>query len=369
MKNSRHDLGPTALLEMATGFWVSKALMAAVELDIFTKLSGKLLTMHQIQELLDLPNRYAESFIMVLLSLGLLTWKKHETEGSLLYMNSGLADTYLVRGKSNYVGDFITMYDKRLYKKWEGLTSAIKSGRFAAESSHLTHTERTPGSTLDDLYNQAMLGKEKMKAGSQMELEMFVRAMYGEKISDAIALCQVYDFSKHRKLIDLGGGPAVFSIQIVRNFSDISVLVIDTKPVCKIANEYIQRFNVQDRIKTKVLDFIKEDLPKGYDVIFMSHIVAGMSKRKNLSLLKKVYNSLPKRGTIIINEWLLDDDRTGPTLSALMGLNMVLETTEGKSYSFAEVSEMLTEAGFTDIEKKPISNSPGHVILGYKRTG
>ncbi len=365
MKNSLEpSLNPTPIFDMATGFWISKTLMSAVELEVFTKLSGKSLAMHEIQKMLELPKRQTESFIAALISLGLLTWTKYDTKGKLLlFMNSILADTFLVRGKSSYVGDFITMYDKRLYKRWDELLLALKA------------KDPVTG-TLDELYSQDLMRKKEgmqehqTKVVRQRELDMFIHAMYGEKIWDALALCEVYDFSKHKKMIDLGGGPAVFPIQIVRNFSNISALVIDTEPVCKIANDYIRRFNLQDRISTKVLDFIEEDLPKGYDVIFMSHIIVGMSKEKNISLLRKAYNSLPERenGTIMINEWLLNNDKTGPTLPALMGLNMILETSEGRSYSFAEIYEMLTRAGFAGIEKKPISGSAGHIILGYKRT-
>jgi len=89
-----------------------------------------------------------------------------------------------------------------------------------------------------------------------------------------------------------------------------------------------------------------------------------------MSLLKKAYDSLPERGegTIIINEWLLNDDMIGPPLSALMGLNMVVETNEGKSYSFAEIYKMLSKTGFNRIEKKHIAGSPGHIVIGHKES-
>ena len=87
-----------------------------------------------------------------------------------------------------------------------------------------------------------------------------------------------------------------------------------------------------------------------------------------MTLLKKAHDSLPETGggTIMINEWFLNDDKSGPLLSTLMGLNMAIETNEGKAYSFAEINNMLSEIGFTKIEKKPILGSPGHIILGHK---
>jgi hypothetical protein len=68
----------------------------------------------------------------------------------------------------------------------------------------------------------------------------------------------------------------------------------------------------------------------------------------------------------MVNEWLLNDDKSGPLLPALMGLNMTVETREGKAYSFAEIYQMLSETGFREIEKIPIPGSPGHIILGHK---
>jgi Dimerisation domain len=74
-------LNPNAIFDMATGFWISKTLMCAVELEVFTKLSGKSLTMDEIQKLLDFQNRHTEAFIMALVSLGLLTSIKRKENG------------------------------------------------------------------------------------------------------------------------------------------------------------------------------------------------------------------------------------------------------------------------------------------------
>jgi hypothetical protein len=373
-------LNPSAIFEMATGFWVSKVLMCAVELELFTKLSGKSLTINQIQNVLGIQRRQARAFISALSALDLLMCDRFKQNGkSQFFSNSLLADTYLVRGKPQYMGDFIIMYDKRLFKKWDELLSILKSknrNERPIQSTGLSSlTEKIPRESLDELYEQALHNEieeslDRMNDGAENEMNLFVRAMYGEKIWDATVLCKIYDFSQHRKLIDLGGGPAVFPIQIVTNFPDILALVIDTKPVCRIANEYIERFNLQSRIKTMALDFTKEDLPKGYDVILISHIIGGINKDKCMSLLKKAYDSLPEsgEGTIIINEWLLNDDMTGPPLSALMGLNMVVETNEGMAYSFAEIHKMLSKTGFNRIEKRQIAGSPGHVIIGHKQS-
>jgi hypothetical protein len=368
-------LNPAAIFEMATGFWVSKTLMCAVELDIFSKLSERSLSVDQIQQLFGLRQRQAEPFIASLSSLGLLTCAKHNENGELqLFANSELADTFLVREKPLYIGDFVTMYDQRLYNRWDDLLLRLKCGSMHDTGSPALKQNITKN-YLDELYSQSIHNTKNEKVANsqsnlriQKEMKMFVHAMYGEKIWEATALCQIYDFSKHRKLIDLGGGPAVFPIQIVKHFSNIFALVIDTEPVCMIADEYIKKFNLEDRIETMVLDLLNEDLPNGYDLILISHIIGGMNKETGASFLQKAYNSLCDNGggTVMVNEWLLNDDKSGPLLPALMGLNMTVETREGKAYSFAEIYQMLSETGFREIEKIPIPGSPGHIILGHK---
>jgi hypothetical protein len=104
----------------------------------------------------------------------------------------------------------------------------------------------------------------------------------------------------------------------------------------------------------------------GCDVAFLSHIIHDYSRDKGRSLFKKIYHSLPKgNGAIIISEWLLNDEKTGPVPPALMSLNMMVETSGGRSYSFAEISEMLTEVGFKNIEKSPLGG-PAEIMIGYK---
>ena len=89
------------------------------------------------------------------------------------------------------------------------------------------------------------------------------------------------------------------------------------------------------------------------------------SKEKGIDLLKKIYKSLANDGLVVISEWLLNDEKTGPAASALMGLNMIVETYGGKNYSYAEIVDMLNQAGFKRTEKRPLAG-PAEIVIGYK---
>ncbi|MDP9288376.1 MAG: hypothetical protein M3P08_09275 [Thermoproteota archaeon] len=190
--------------------------------------------------------------------------------------------------------------------------------------------------------------------------------MYGVSVGPAIALSKVFDFSKYKRMMDIGGGSGVYAIQVVKNNPNMSAIVLDLKSVCQVADQYIEEFNLQEQINTKPLDFFKEELPKDCDIAFLSLIIHDYNEEKDRSLSKKFYDSLPKEnGAIIISDWLLNDEKTGPIPAALMSLNMIMLTSGGRNYSFVEISRRLSDVGFKNIEKRPLAG-PAQIVIGYK---
>jgi predicted O-methyltransferase YrrM len=189
--------------------------------------------------------------------------------------------------------------------------------------------------------------------------------MHGVSIGPAMQLPKAYDFSKHRRIMDIGGGSGVYAIQVVKANPHMTATVLDLESVCQVAEQYIKIDNLQDKINTKPLDFFKEDIPKGYDIAFLSLILHDYSEEKGIALLEKIYNSLTNDGVVVISEWLLNDAKTGPAASALMGLNMIIETYGGKNYSYAEILDMLNQAGFKRAERRSLAG-PAEIVIGYK---
>lgn len=357
------QVSPDPIFQMVTGYWISKTLMTAVELEVFTKLSGnKTVTFEQLQnDILDMDKRPAEVFATALVSLGLITVnsggeaKKKGEEKKKVYSNSRISEVFLDKNKSSYIGDFIIMMDKRLYNRWAKLPVSLKTNRPVESAEEGDISART-------MFDNA-------KTNQVIEqMQMFTRAMYGVSVGPAMALAKVFDFSKYNKMMDIGGGSGVYAIEVVKANPNISAVVLDLEPACRVADQYIKQFNLQDKIHTQVLDFFKDKLPDDCDVAFLSHIIHFLGEEKDKILLKKVYDSLPsdRDGVIIISEWLLNDEKTGPIPSALMSLTMIVVQPEGRNYSFSEVSTMLTEVGFTNIEKRSLAG-PAEIVIGYKK--
>jgi hypothetical protein len=179
----------------------------------------------------------------------------------------------------------------------------------------------------------------------------FTRAMHSSSMGPALAWPEVLDLSGHRLMLDIGGGSGAHCIGAALKWSNLQALVFDTPPVCEVAEEFITRHGLQSRIRTQVGDMWQDPFPPA-DLHLYSQIYHDWPPEKCQFLTEKSFESLESGGRIVIHEMLYNDDKTGPFPVAAFNIVMLLAT-EGQQYSGSELSAMLTEAGFIDIEVKP----------------
>ncbi len=334
------ELTAIPLMQIISGFWASKTLAAAVELDLFTQLSGRGVDVHQLSQLLQIHPRPAEMLLSGCASLGLL--EKREER----YHNSPLSEEFLVRGKSYYFGGVITLLDRRLYLPWNRLPDAIKTNRAQTWGDQ-------PG-----IFEAISANPE--------EQRIFTEGMHSFSVQSGKAVAAAFDFSPFTHLLDVGGGSGAYCIEAARRYPHIRATVFDLPAALEIAREKVAEAGFSDRITTHPGDFFSEALPKGSDVILLSMILHDWTPEKNRVILKKCFDALPSGGAMIVSELMMDDEKTGPVPAALMSLNMLIET-EGRNYTWAEYTRWLEEVGFTKIRRVPVV-SPGAngLLVGRK---
>jgi len=226
-------------MQMATRFWVSKTLMTAVELGVFTKISAyqghansKSMTLREFQNIIGIAeSRPAEAFTTALVSLGLLKVIKNKN-GEKAFANSEISSMYLDKSKSTYIGDVIAMFDERLYKRCDNLSEALEANKPSGEEQ---------GEDIERIFDKA-------KSYQEVEqLQKFTHAMHGDSIAPAMALSKNVDFSDHKKMMDIGGGSGVYAIEVVANSpNNMSAVVLDSKPVCEVADGYIKKIQLAE---------------------------------------------------------------------------------------------------------------------------
>ena len=407
--NKTNNISHETIFNTAAGLWVSKTLATALELEVFSKLSGnKSVTLNELQKLLEMESRPTEALATALVSLRLLRLSTSET-GKRIYSNTRLSETFLDISKlSSYVGDIATIFDKRFYKNWENLIGCLSSNKPVNEFVSIEKKRKRKSSSQSSKKGGGVVGDinpiSEFNAKTIEQIKTFAHGMYDINVGPASSLTKLFDFSKYSKLMDIGGFSAgVYAIRVVEAYPNLSAdVILSLEPVAELANGYIKQFNLENKVNTKFSDIFEEEKftareaeemkgqgikesNNGYDVAIVSNVLRRNNEEKNKLLLKRIYNNLsPDKidkinknnkknsnvGTsaIIISEWLLNDQKTGPISSALMNLNMVIESSEGRTYSFAEVSNMLRSVGFVNIQK---IEARGHTdfVVGYKKQG
>ncbi|MEV0331054.1 methyltransferase [Micromonospora echinospora] len=336
-------LTPLPLMQLSTGFSSFKTFAAAVELSLFTRLAdGRTMSVTEASAEFGLPHRPADLLLTACASLGLL---ERRGDG---YGNTALAEMFLVEGRPYYFGGLVRFYDKREYPAWGRVLEALRTDK--------------PTAWDPEVQDSPFVAED-----AQM-LQLFWDAMHCVSTFTARALGEVYDFGNHSRLLDVGGGSGAFPIELCRHYANLSAAVYDLPHVCPIADAKIADAGLSGRITTVTGDFLRDAaLPAGYDVILYSMIMHDWGEDTDRELLRRAYEALAPGGVVIISELMLNADRTGPAEAALMGMNMLIETTAGKNYSETEYMTWLQDAKFSDVRTLPfVAAGANGVVIGVK---
>ncbi|MDR6806726.1 hypothetical protein J2Y45_003918 [Dyadobacter sp. BE34] len=339
-----HQITPSRIMETATAFFASKALLSAVKLGVFTALSGKSLSGKAVQAALNLHDRGVYDFLDALVALGFLN-----REGLLetaRYTNAPETELFLDRNKPSYIGGFVEMANDRLYPFWGSLEEALLTGQ---PQNEIKHTGR---SVFEELY------------AKPERLKQFMDAMSGISIGNFMALSRKFDFSPYSTLCDIGGAAAVLSVEVARQNPNMSCTSADLPAVEPIAKEYIAAKGMNGRISTVNIDFFKDEFPKA-DVITMGMILHDWDLANKKMLIRKAYNALPEGGAFIAIEALIDDDRRKNAFGLLMSLNMLIEFGVAFDFTGADFEKWTKEAGFRRVEVIPLAG-PSSAAVAYK---
>ena len=163
-------------------------------------------------------------------------------------------------------------------------------------------------------------------------------------------LAKQYDFSKHSLLLDLGAGPGAYCIAAAQRNPNLRAIAFDFPAVCVVAEEYVSQAGLSDRISTCPGDFTSDDFPEGPDVILLAGNLPQYGAEQVQEIVHKAYKVLPPRGVMHILSEILNDQKTGPLIAALWGLQEALAGSFGRAHSGAEVAGYMTNAGFTGVE-------------------
>ncbi|MFQ6114623.1 MAG: methyltransferase, partial [bacterium] len=279
------------ITSLTSGFMPAVIVLTANSLDLFTKLSGKTLSAKALAASLETEPRATELLCNALVSQEFLE-KENDT-----YKNSPKSEEFLVKGRPFYVGDNL-QHQAHLLERWSRLEEVVKTGKPIPKTD----------------------GTNKQKTEYTRN---FTMAMANIGQLSARQVVEGLDLRAVKKMIDVGGGPGTYSMEFVRTSPRIRAVVFDLPEVVAITKEIIQQFEMADRIATKAGDYFVDEFGADYDLAFLSNIIHSNSMEDIIFLFKKVGKSLNPKGRIVVKDFFVNENRTGPIFATRFAINML----------------------------------------------
>jgi ubiquinone/menaquinone biosynthesis C-methylase UbiE len=315
------------LSERIRAFRESRVLLTAIELDVFAAI-GEGADTAAVAGKIGADPRAAEMLLNALAGMGVL--EKHDG----VFRNTPLAAKEL-RGESRQA----LMHTVNLWPRWSALTECVRAGRAVAH--------------------------QPLEARGNDWTAAFIAAMHRNATERAPVVIEAVGAGSVRKMLDLGGGSGAYSIAFARANADLRAEILDLATVVPIARGHIERAGLSERISARAGNLEQASYGAGFDLVLLSAICHMLSPGENRAVLRKSFQALASGGRLVIQDFLLEHDKTAPLDAALFSLNMLTGTAAGSSYNEDEYTEWLVETGFAGIRRIRLPGPTG-LMIGHR---
>ena len=309
------------ILTRSKAFMDAQAILAAHEMGLFDALGDNSLSSGDLAHQMKVSKRGLAILLDGLVSLGLI--RKEDQ----LYSNTSTGLKHLIKNGDDYRGATLD-HMTRMRDMWLRLDEAVETGT----------SPRKPEESL---------------VHNRKRNRSFILAMKDLGTPNAKIIADNLDLSPYKYLLDLGGGPGSYSMEIIRKFPNIKSTLVDLPLTLEVAKEVITSCQMEEKVTLKSADFYNDpsaDIGSKYDLALLSNILHIEGINENERLLKRVYSSMAEKGMIIIHETLIDEERVSPPDRALFAVNMLIHTERGNCYTINEIKDWLEAAGFSGVK-------------------
>ena len=306
-----------------SAYRLPRVILTALELKLFTVIGKNTWLLPDLARELKVSERGLSILCRNLAMAGLLYKKRNR------YRNSPLAATALNADDRAYRGSYLHLITNH-WTDWLRLMESIKTGE--------------------------PLDKDEPEAPDYRR--QFTWAMHHRTLETAPMIAAQLPLKGVRTLLDLGGGPGTYAMAFLAKNPGLRAMVCDRPAALEVAREIAATHEAGARLSYLPLDILKDDIPGQFDVIWYSNVLHIYSPEQNFHVFRRARAALAHGGRLIIQDAFLHD-REGlfPEEASLFAVSMLLFTETGNTYSVADTTSWLTEAGFSSV--RPLKMARG----------
>ncbi len=306
---------------VAYGFMASKALFAALNLELFGHVAAGARDVASLAAATGVAENRIETLLAVLLSLGLVT---RDGAG---YANAPATERYLVPGAPAYFGDYYRFQiDRQIYPNLLHLDAGL-----AGDEANMAHT------SIRDWLSTAAKADD------------FSRAQHAGSQGPAMIMAKKVELGRARRLLDVAGGSGAYSITFCRTWPELSATIIDFPSVIEVAKRFVAEAGMAERIALVAGNALEAEWPAGQDVVLMSYLLSAVGGGDIGELLDRAWAALDPGGLLIVHDFMLADDRSGPLSAASFFLSYLPLRTDSVSFTAAELRPEIERRGFVEV--------------------
>ena len=331
---NHEELSGQEIVDLASAFYGSAALFAALEHDVFTQVAalGDKAKVAALAKATGTSERGLRLLLDACVAIGLLA-KKDD-----IYANTKAGALSLVAGAKMDLSKAI-LYNRDVYPAWGNLGKLVKTG-LPVEAPEL-HLGDDPERT-----------------------RRFVLSMRGRALAIGQTVVPMLDLSGCSTLLDLAGGPGTYAALIAKANPHIKCVTVDLPAVSAIAAECVKQAGVADRVECRPGDYHADVYPAAsFDAVTIFGALHQESPAQIVDILRRAHHALKPGGKLFILDMMTDSTHTQPAFSALFAINMALTTEHGWVFSDEEIKGWMKETGFVPGETKTVPPPMPHWLV------
>lgn len=309
-----------SILHLLRAYRSARVVTACAQLGVFEALGTETLTPDELARRTGADPAGLARLLNAAVALGLL---ERRPEG---YASTPAALACLAQETDFYVGNLARL-EGAFYRRWVWLDEAVRRGT------------RPPENVQDEPDPDWVRGFELALYDVARTAAPLVAGLLGPFVPA----------DRPVRVIDVGGGHGAYSVALARRYPNVEAVVFDLPPVVEVADELIGRAGISGRVRTRAGDFKTDSLGDAeFDLALLFGILVAEDEPEVDRLLRKTFAALRPGGVVVVREFFLNEDRTGPLDAVLFDLHMLVSTDRGRAHTVREVSGWLEAAGFQE---------------------